>query len=149
MWALSLVSGCSTIRPVSASATLDGQRAKDIRVVLSEPYSYTPSGLLMAAQTLPAGNYTAFLEDDDGVYFQSPVKILFYNSLKPTTVQDGGVFFKGGQSNQAYEFIFENNQPEYANLKLPSDFKFRVEKTAQQQSSSCPPCPACNHDEKR
>lgn len=71
------------------------------------------------------GTYTPVFEDDEGIYFQSPSKILFDDVFEPT-LHDGGLFFKGGISTEVYDYVIvENRQSKW---KLPADFKFRIEK---------------------
>ena len=119
---LGLLVGCSTLRPLSAGRTLDGYPARDISVVVSAPYSFKPG---FVTHTLPAGTYNPVLEDDNGVYFQSSSKLLLGDVLGPT-LHDGGLFFKGGVSTDVYEYIIVESR--HSNWKLPSDFKFRVER---------------------
>jgi hypothetical protein len=126
--ALSIFS-CSTFSPgdtLSPGKTLDGYPAKDIRIVVTEPYSFTPG---LVAHTLPVGIYTPVkYDDDDGVYFQSPNKISisdFPVAELGHTLINGGLLFKGGVSADVYEYIGKSCTAEF---KLPNDFKFRIEK---------------------
>lgn len=119
-----LLVGCtSTLYQLSTGKTLDGYSAKDIRVVVPEPYSLMTGFVLM---TLPAGTYTPKLESDKGVYFQSPSKILSGELFTSPVQVDGGLFFKGGVSTDVYLYII--SQGNHSELKLPSNFKFRVER---------------------
>jgi hypothetical protein len=113
---------CSTLRPLSATRTLDGYMAKDTIVVVPEACSFKP---FLVTHTLPAGIYTPVLEDDDGVYFQSPSKLLLGDIWGPT-LHDGGLFFKGGLSGNPYDYLIIENRRTHN--KLPSNFKFRIER---------------------
>ena len=122
MGLLALLVGCSTLRPLSAEKTLDGYPARTTSIVVSEAYSFKPG---LATHTLPAGTYTPVLEDDAGIYFQSPGKHLLGGVFGPT-LHDGGLFFKGDVLTDVYEYIIiEGSHSKY---KLPGDFKFRVER---------------------
>lgn len=121
-----VTAGCSTLRPISAARTLDGQPANQVRVVLSEPYTFTPG---LVDHTLPAGTYTPVFEDDDGVYFQSPSKLLLGDVTGPT-LHDGGLFFERGESTRAYDYMVIHGQ--HSNWRLPSNFECRVERTNHQ-----------------
>ena len=114
------LAGCSSLQPLSATRTLNGYPAKDMIVIVPEPYSFKP---VSVTHTLPAGAYTPVLEDANGVYFQSPSKLLLDGVFGPT-LHDGGIFFKGGISSDVYEYIILRGQ--HSNWKLPPDFKFRI-----------------------
>jgi len=113
---------CSTHKPLSKTATLDGQPARESIVVISEPYSFNHG---LVTHTLPQGIYLPAFEDNDGVYYQSPSKLLLGGMFGPT-LHDGGVFFKGGLSMNIYEYIIINNISTI--VKLPIDFKFTINK---------------------
>lgn len=123
---LGLLTACSTIRPLSATRTIDGYPAKDIVVIVPEPYSFRPG---LVTHTLPSGIYTPVLEDNDGIYFQSPSKLLLGDMFGPT-LQDGGLVFKNGVSNDVYEYMIITTlgTGRHTKWKLPDDFKFRIEK---------------------
>ena len=91
-------------------------------MIVPEPYSFRP-GLVL--NTLPAGTYTPVLEDDDGVYFQSPTKLLVGDVFGPT-LHDGGLFFERGTSKEVYEYVIVIHR--HSKWKLPSDFKFKIER---------------------
>ncbi|TPE54110.1 hypothetical protein FJM67_05720 [Maribrevibacterium harenarium] len=112
--------GCSTVKPLSDDRALGGHLVKDIVIVVAAPYSFQP-GLVM--NTLPAGIYTPVFEDDNGVYFQSPSKLIIGDVLGPT-LNDGGIFFKGGDISDVYEYVIVMNRQ--TTLKLPADFKFEI-----------------------
>lgn len=121
---LILLVGCSTLRPLSTERTLDGYLAKSSSIIVLEAYSFKP-GLVI--HTLPAGTYTPILEDDHGIYYQSSSKLLLGDLFGPT-LQDGGLFFKGGVLSEVYEYIIISGR--HSKWKLPSDFKFRVERNS-------------------
>lgn len=120
---MGILTACSTLRPLSTGRTLDGYLAKDIVVVLSEPYSFKPG---LVTHSLPMGTYTPCLEDDEGVYFQAPSKLLMEDFIQPR-LYDGGLFFKDGVSTKVYEYMIINDRPTKVKLDLPSD-KFRIER---------------------
>ena len=118
---LALLVGCSTLRPLSADKVFDGHPVKTTSVVVPADFSFK-AGLV--THTLPAGTYTPVLEDDHGIYFQSPRKHLMGGLFGPT-LYDGGLFFKGDGQTDVYEYlIIEGSHSTY---KLPEDFKFSVE----------------------
>ena len=123
MGLLALLVGCSTLRPLWEGKGLDGYPARSTRVIVSEAYTFKP-GLM--THTLPAGTYTFVLEDYNGAFFQSPSKLLL-SGVTGTTQDDGGLLFKGGVSTEVYEYIVTEGS--YSLRKLPSDFKFRIERT--------------------
>ena len=127
---ISLLGACSTLRPLSAMRTLDGYPAKDVVVIVPEAYSFKP---VLVTHTLPEGIYTPVLEDDEGIYYQSPSKLLLGDVLGPT-LQDGGLFFKNGFSSEVYEYIIVTTfgAGRHSKWKLPDDFKFRIEKKQKQ-----------------
>ena len=126
MGLLAVLVGCGTLRPLWAGKGLDGYPARTTSVVVSEAYSFTP-GLM--THTLPAGTYRFVLEDRDGVFFQSPSKLLLAGPTG-TALDDGGLFFKGGALTDVYEYII-SSEGYYTLRKLPSDFKFSVERKPQ------------------
>jgi hypothetical protein len=125
MGLLALLVGCSTLHPLWPRKGLDGSPARTIRIVVPEAYSFTPG---IMTHTLPAGTYSFVLENQDGVFFQSPSKILLAGS-SGTTLDDGGLFFKGGALTDVYEYIVSEGY--YTLRKLPGDFKFSVERKPQ------------------
>ena len=118
--------GCSTIRPLSRQSTLNGYPAQEYRIIVLEPYSFRPG---LVTLTLPGGTYLPTMEDDEGVYFQSPGK-LFLGGMFGPTLHDGGLFFKGGASSDVYSYVIIHE--EHTNSKLPCDFKFRIERIIRQ-----------------
>ena len=122
---LALLVGCGTLRPLWEGKGLDGYPARTTSVVVSEAYSFTPG---IMTHTLPAGTYSFVLENHDGVFFQSPSKILLAGSTG-TTLGDGGLFFKGGALTDIYEYIISEGY--YTLRKQPGDFKFSVERKPQ------------------
>ncbi len=126
MGLLALLVGCSTLRTLWEGKGLDGYPAKATSIAVPEAYTFTPGAM---THTLPAGTYSFVLENYDGVFFQSPSKLLLAGSTG-TTLGDGGLFFKGGASTDVYEYII-NSQGYYTLRKLPGDFKFSVERKPQ------------------
>ncbi len=123
MGLLALLVGCHTLRPLWEPRGLDGYPAKRITITVPETYSFTPGTM---THTLPAGTYSFLLENYDGVFFQSPDKLVIAGQTGPT-LGDGGLFFKEGVSTDIYEYII-NSQGYYTLRKLPEDFKFSVER---------------------
>ena len=113
---------CSSLRPLSPSRMLDKYEAKDVFVVVPDSFAFIPG---LVTHTLPAGTYTPVFEDDEGIYFQCPSKILIGDIFGPT-LHDGGLFFKGGISTEVYDYVIVNHR--HTKWKMPSDFKFKIEK---------------------
>ena len=67
-----LLNGCGTARPLNSSTTIGVFLAKDVVILVPESYTFTP---VIASHTLLAGRYTPLMEDEEGVFFQSPSKI--------------------------------------------------------------------------
>jgi hypothetical protein len=70
---------------------INGTPAKDLVIVF--PSICQLSVGLGATQTLPAGRYTPVFEDESGVYFQSPGKILT-SDFVGVTLLDGGLYLR-------------------------------------------------------
>ena len=123
---LGFVVSCTTPRPLSPARTLDAYLVEDIHIIVPEPYSFRRGFL---TDTLPAGTYVPAMEDDYGVYFFSPRELLIGGLLGPTP-QDGGLYFEHGSSTNCYEYVIDSNRGNDRPLrwKLPSDFKFRIER---------------------
>ncbi len=119
---MGILTACGSLRPLSTSRTLDGYLAKDIVVVLSDPYTFKPG---LVKHSLPMGTYTPSMEDDEGVYFQAPSKLLIEDFIRPR-LYDGGLFFKDGVSTKVYEYFVMNDRATKVKMDLPPD-KFRIE----------------------
>ena len=117
------LSACTNIRPLTASRTLDGQVAKDLVLVVLEPIVFRYG---FGTHTLPAGRYTPAFEDDEGMYFQAPNKLII--SGIGSTLHDGGIFFKAGHSGEPYEWIILGNGGAPQTFRLPQTPHFRIEK---------------------
>ncbi len=117
-----VMTSCSSLRPLSSSRILDNYEVKNLVIVVPDSFVFTPG---LVTHTLPAGTYTPAFEDDEGIYFQSPGKILIGDVFGPT-LHDGGLFFKGGTSGEVYEYVIVGHR--HSNWKLPGDFKFKIEK---------------------
>jgi len=101
---------------------LDNYEAKDCLVVVPDSFAFQP---VLVTHTLPAGTYIPVFEDNEGIYFQSPSKILIGDIFGPT-LHDGGLFFKGGISTDVYDYVIVENR--HSKWKIPPHFKFRIEK---------------------
>ena len=121
---LALLVGCSTLRAVWEGKGLDGYPARKTSIVVAEAYSFTPG---TTTHTLPAGTYRFVLETQDGVFFRSP-STLVRSGSSGTTLGDGGLFFKEGVLSDIYEYNIYG-EGDYTLRKLPTDFKFRIERT--------------------
>jgi hypothetical protein len=116
-----ILTSCSTVKPLSVERTINGYPVKDVVVVVPESYSFKPG---FVTNTLPAGMYTPAFEDDQGIYFQSPGKLLIGDILGPT-LHDGGIFFKNWDASQVYEYVISGNRP--TKIKVPKGLKYRIE----------------------
>ena len=118
----SLAAACTPARPVAVGAQLAGRPVQQITIVVPSPFSFTPG---LVSHTLPAGRYTPALEDDEGIYFQSPSKITV-GDLLGNTFHDGGLYLKKDGSREMYEWLIirERQSPKF---KLPPSFQYSVE----------------------
>jgi len=118
------LAGCGTVRIVSDECTLDGHPARNVIVILEEPYE-------TEWRFMPAGTYTPCLEDDNGVYYQSPSPTRFgLGHFWPYC----GIFFKGGDSKSPYHYWFGGAGGRFpAKSKLPENFAVRIERSREIQ----------------
>jgi|SRR5579859_164310 len=124
---LAALSSCATYRPISSDRSLNGVPVTDLVVVLEKPYSFRP-GYVM--NTLPAGIYRPAFEDDNGVYFQCPTKVII-EDVVGSTVHDGGVYIKFTAEHEPYYYVGISRP---ANFRLPRDFQFKLERLSSQRN---------------
>ena len=99
---------------------IGARRAQDVRVILSSPFSFKH---LLVTYTIPAGRYDPAWEDDSGVYFQAPGKILASDIVTPF-LYDGGLYFRTNGPAEIDAYVLVRNQPLF--IALPTDLSFSL-----------------------
>jgi hypothetical protein len=115
---------CISMRPLSPQTRFNGQRARDLRLVLPTPCDFRP-GLSLMTDTLAAGDYNPMLEDDDGVYFQGSDKVFTRSLAGILSVRDGGIYLSRDHETTWVYFI--NNDGNMERYSLPEECKYRIE----------------------
>lgn len=115
------LSACSSVRPITGHPIIGGKKAE--AVVLAAPFSFQH---LLVTYTLPAGRYLPAMEDDSGVYFEAPRKILASEVLTASAFfYDGGLYFRThGGLPEIDEYVLVRNQPLF--VTLPADFAYSL-----------------------
>lgn len=119
---LFLIMGCAdsrTVRPVNADRVFKGIPAKNLLVILPDAYAYaiksssdksrrsTVSSSSNESQSyiFPPGNYQSFLEDEKGLFFKAPEKIIAPKATGGSMLLDGGVFIDQ-MTSKAFPWIY-------------------------------------------
>ena len=123
--AAALVGSCTSIRPMTERSQIEGRPAQRLVIVLDRPFSFKH---LLSTYTLPAGGYVPTLEDDSGVYFVAPSKIVGSEILAASFLYDGGLYFRTDGSKQIEAYVVVRNQPLF--VALPGDFRYALDQRA-------------------
>lgn len=115
---------CASVRPITDQARIGGRPAKHVVVVLNAPFSFQH---LLVTYTLPPGRYVATMEDDSGVYFEAPRKILAAEALAAPFFFDGGLYFRTDGRAEIDQYVIVRNQPLF--VTLPADFPYSFDQS--------------------
>ena len=117
--ALVVLSSCANYRPVSSNRGLNGFPGAGLVVVLEKPFSFRPG---LVVNTLPAGTYRPAFEDEDGIYFQAPTKVII-GDIVGSTLHDGGVYIKFAAATEPYYYVLIIRAGIF---RLPEEFQFKL-----------------------
>jgi hypothetical protein len=106
------------------AALIDGRLARQVVLVVPTRYAFKLGWL--ERYELAAGRYTATMEDDEGVYFQSPEKVVVSILGLGTRTVDGGVYVARGHPDKA-TLYFDNGRDQLDERNLPRDFKYSLQ----------------------
>ena len=70
--------------------------------------------------SLPEGAYRPVLEDEEGVYFESPSKVMSNAGL-----HDGGIYIKHTSAQEPYFYM---TIPQTTTVLMPKGFRFKLDR---------------------
>ncbi len=123
--AVALLLGCTTTTlpealPTDGSA--GGLATENMRVTVTESLSYMPVRASVYEFTLPRGEYLPVAQDENGVYFEAPMRIDADDHAEPTDFKGGILYPVSGAEGIGTRLYVIRVDGTWETYELPADF---------------------------
>ena len=119
---LCLLGACYPVpKPMSEDAMIQGWQARRLVISVPAPFSFRH---LLTTYTLPPGRYVPSWQDDRGVYFKAPDKIVASEYLSAPSFHDGGLYVRADGSPELEAHVIVRDQAMF--VSVPSDFRYAL-----------------------